>query len=46
MRRQLVKLLAKLKAHWTLLVVSHDPEELLPIADRRWRIQGGILAEI
>lgn len=46
MRRQLVKLLAKLKAHWTLLVVSHDPEELLPIADRRWQIQGGILAAI
>lgn len=43
MRRQLAKLLAKLKAHWTLLVVSHDPEELLPIADHCWKIDHGIL---
>jgi energy-coupling factor transport system ATP-binding protein len=44
MRRQLAKLLAKLKTHWTLLVVSHDPEELLPIADRCWKIERGILS--
>lgn len=43
MRRQLAKLLAKLKTHWTLLIVSHDPSELLPIADRAWKIERGEL---
>jgi energy-coupling factor transport system ATP-binding protein len=43
MRRQLAKLLAKLKKHWTLLIVSHDPGELLPIADRAWKIERGEL---
>jgi energy-coupling factor transport system ATP-binding protein len=43
MRRQLAKLLAKLKQHWTLLVVSHDPGELLQIADRCWFINQGQL---
>jgi energy-coupling factor transport system ATP-binding protein len=43
MRRQLVKLLAKLKEHWTLLVVSHDPKELVQIADYGWRIDQGRL---
>lgn len=43
MRRQLVKLLAKLKQHWTLLVVSHDPKELVQIADYSWRIHQGRL---
>jgi energy-coupling factor transport system ATP-binding protein len=43
MRRQLAKLLSKLKTHWTLLVVSHDPGELLPIADRCWKIERGDL---
>ncbi len=45
MRRQLSKLLAKLKEHWTLLVVSHDPSELLKIADRCWKINHGKLEE-
>jgi energy-coupling factor transport system ATP-binding protein len=45
MRRQLATLLAKLKSHWTLLVVSHDPEELLPIADRSWTIDHGKLSQ-
>ena len=44
MRQQLAKLLAKLKTHWTLLIVSHDPHELLPIADRCWKINHGELA--
>ncbi len=44
MRRQLAKLLAKLKIHWTLLVVSHDPGELLQIADRCWQINHGELS--
>jgi energy-coupling factor transport system ATP-binding protein len=46
MRRQLAKLLNKLKSHWTLLIVSHDPTELRPIADRCWKIEQGILTPI
>ncbi len=46
MRRQLAKLLQKLKEHWTLLVVSHDPGELLPLADRCWRIHQGVLTSV
>ncbi|NJN49166.1 MAG: ABC transporter ATP-binding protein, partial [Alkalinema sp. RL_2_19] len=37
----LVNLLAKLKEHWTLLVVSHDASELVEIADRCWTINHG-----
>jgi len=43
MRIQLAKLLAKLKEHWTLLVVTHDPGELIEIADRCWTIDQGNL---
>lgn len=43
MRIQLAKLLAKLKQHWTLLVVTHDPGELMEIADRCWTINHGVL---
>lgn len=43
MRSQLAKLLAKLKEHWTLLIVTHDPHELEAIADRCWRIDHGRL---
>ena len=46
MRRQLTKLLAKLKQHWTLLIVTHDPGELIKIADRCWRIQEGELTSV
>jgi energy-coupling factor transport system ATP-binding protein len=46
MRRQLVNLLAKLKAHWSLLVVSHDAGDLLDIADRCWTLQQGELEEV
>jgi energy-coupling factor transport system ATP-binding protein len=46
MRRQLAKLLGKLKTHWTLLIVSHDPGELLKIADRCWKINQGELEAI
>ena len=46
MRTQLAKLLAKLKQHWTLLVVTHDPGELIEIADRCWTINGGVLQAI
>lgn len=43
MRRQLVNLLAKLKTHWTLLVVTHDAGELLQIADKCWTLNHGEL---
>jgi energy-coupling factor transport system ATP-binding protein len=46
MRRQLAKLLEKLKEHWTLLIVTHDPEELRAIADHHWRIEGGLLRSL
>ncbi len=46
MRKQLAKLLAKLKQHWTLLVVTHDPGELIAIADRCWIIDHGNLQPI
>jgi energy-coupling factor transport system ATP-binding protein len=46
MRRQLVKLLERLKAHWTLLIVTHDAEELGAIADSCWRLQKGELLPI
>ena len=43
MRIQLAKLLEKLKAHWTLLIVTHDPTELLAIADKVWTLKEGYL---
>ena len=46
MRRQLTNLLVKLKDHWTILVVTHDPSELLKIADRCWKINQGQLESI
>ncbi len=46
MRQQLTKLLAKLKTHWTLLVVTHDPGELIGIADRCWHIDRGQLKPV
>ncbi|GAB4224741.1 MAG: ABC transporter ATP-binding protein [Stanieria sp.] len=46
MRIQLTKLLAKLKEHWTLLVVTHDAGELAKIADRIWKINHGELKSI
>lgn len=42
-KKQLTKLLIKLKEHWTILIVTHDPEELLSVADRCWRINEGTL---
>ncbi|MDJ0689257.1 MAG: ABC transporter ATP-binding protein [Xenococcaceae cyanobacterium MO_188.B32] len=46
MRRQLTKLLSKLKEHWTLLIVTHEPQELRRIADRCWTINRGELKSI
>lgn len=46
MRQQLVKLLERLKTHWTLLIVTHDAQELSKIADCAWRIAQGKLEPI
>jgi energy-coupling factor transport system ATP-binding protein len=46
MRRQLVSLLAKLKQHWTLLVVTHDPGDMLAIADSCWTLNHGELKSV
>jgi energy-coupling factor transport system ATP-binding protein len=46
MRRQLVNLLARLKTHWTLFVVSHDASELAAIADRCWSLDRGELQAV
>jgi energy-coupling factor transport system ATP-binding protein len=46
MRMQLTRLLAKLKEHWMLLIVTHDPGELVKIADRCWQIEKGELKSI
>lgn len=46
MRSQLVKLLEKLKQHWTLLVVTHDAGDMLPVADHCWTLNHGVLAPI
>ncbi len=45
-RRQLLTLLRELKGRWTLLIVSHDPDELEPFADRIWRIRQGQLEAV
>jgi energy-coupling factor transport system ATP-binding protein len=41
MRQQLVTVLNKLKQQRSLLAVTHEPAELLAIADRCWLIQDG-----
>lgn len=46
MRRQLVSLLAKLKTHWSLLVVSHDAGELVEVADQCWTLKHGELMAV
>ncbi len=46
MRRQLVNLLAKLKEHWSLLVVSHDANEMVEIADQCWTLTQGELISV
>lgn len=46
MRRQLVNLLAKLKTHWSLLVVSHDASEMIEIADQCWTLRHGELTQV
>ncbi|MDY7021816.1 MAG: energy-coupling factor ABC transporter ATP-binding protein, partial [Cyanobacteriota bacterium] len=43
MRQQLVSLLARLKTHWTLLVVTHDAADLMEVADWCWTLNQGDL---
>ncbi|PZO47943.1 MAG: lytic murein transglycosylase [Phormidesmis priestleyi] len=43
MRQQLVSLLGELKQKWSLLIVSHDAEDLIDIADHCWTISHGQL---
>jgi energy-coupling factor transport system ATP-binding protein len=43
MRQQVANLLGQLKKNWSLLVVSHDADELQFLADRCWQIDHGRL---
>lgn len=46
-RADMVKLLGELKKGRSLLVVSHDLGELMPLVDRSWKMEmGGHLAEV
>lgn len=45
MRQQVISLLTQLKQQWTLLVVSHEPGELVEFADRCWTLNHGELTE-
>lgn len=46
MRQQVAALLGQLKKNWSLLVVSHDAEELQGITDRCWQINHGKLTPL
>jgi energy-coupling factor transport system ATP-binding protein len=46
MRRQLISVLATLKTEWSLLVVSHEPGEMVSIADRCWTMTHGELTPV
>lgn len=41
MRKQILSILQELKKEWTILVVTHDPEELGSMADQTWLIAQG-----
>jgi len=45
MRRQVIELVATLKRDWTVLVVSHEPDEFKAIADDMWHLEAGILQQ-
>ncbi|WOD37847.1 ABC transporter ATP-binding protein [Nodosilinea sp. E11] len=46
MRQQIIGLLKQLKQNWTLLVVSHDADELAHLADRCWQLDHGRLRAV
>ncbi len=41
MRKQILGILQELKKDWTILVVTHEPEELSYLADQTWTIAHG-----
>nr|WP_317843027.1 ABC transporter ATP-binding protein [Pseudanabaena sp. UWO311] len=41
MRKQILGILQELKKNWTILVVTHDPDELESMADQTWTISHG-----
>jgi energy-coupling factor transport system ATP-binding protein len=41
MRKQILGILQELKKNWTILVVTHDPDELDSMADQTWTISHG-----
>ncbi|AFY59373.1 ABC transporter ATP-binding protein [Synechococcus sp. PCC 6312] len=45
MRQQLISLLGLLKKDWSLLIVTHEAQELEAIADVTWHIEHGQLTE-
>lgn len=44
MRKQILGILEDLKKNWTILVVTHEPEELVSMADQTWVIAHGEIA--
>jgi energy-coupling factor transport system ATP-binding protein len=46
MRQQIIALLKQLKQNWTLLVVSHDADEVAALADRCWHLDHGRLSPV
>ncbi|MGF1567558.1 MAG: ABC transporter ATP-binding protein [Nodosilinea sp.] len=46
MRQQIISLLQQLKKNWTLLVVSHDADELASLADCSWQLNHGELVPV
>lgn len=46
MRQQVISLLTQLKQQWTLLIVSHEPGELVAVADRCWTLDHGVLTPV
>eukprot|EP00741_Cyanophora_paradoxa_P008996 tig00001424_g8709.t1 len=46
MREQLRRLLLELKKEWSILVVTHDPKDLLEVSDACFRLADGKLALI
>ncbi|MDX2256745.1 MAG: ABC transporter ATP-binding protein [Pseudanabaenaceae cyanobacterium bins.39] len=43
MRKQIFGILQELKKEWTILVVTHEPEELLAMSDQTWSISQGCI---
>ena len=46
MRKQLLTVLSELKKEWSLLIVSHEPGEMITVADRCWTLNHGELSPV